>query len=96
MLDWRALAFNSLWVFAAALALAAFSHASWAASLRETGLRQVLGKRSYQLVFNLAGLSFCIGLAGTAQETWRWAAWLVLAALFLLQLGLGLRKVNHS
>ncbi len=92
MLDWRVLAFNSLWVFAAALALAAFSHASWAAAQRETKLRQILEVRSYQLVFNLAGLLFCIGMAGTAQETWRWAAWLALAALFLLQLGLGLRK----
>ena len=84
MLDWRALAFSSVWVFAAALALAAFSHASWAASQRQIKLGQVLGEKGYARIFNLAGVLFCIGMAGSVTETWRLVAWLVLGALFLL------------
>lgn len=96
MLDWRALVFNSLWVFAAALELAAFSHAAWAAPQRSVKLNRVLREPGYQFAFNLAGFLFCLGLAGLAQGTWRILAWLVLSGVFLIQIGLELYHASQA
>lgn len=94
MMDWRSLAFSSLWVFAAALALAAVSHASWAAAGRGQKLGQVLESGGYQRSLALAGILFASGQAGNAEETWRLAAWCTLAGLFAWQLFISLRRGN--
>lgn len=87
MLDWRSLVFNSLWVFAAALALAALSHASWMATLRSVRKISVIRQTGYRMVLNLSGLLFCAGMAGNSQKTWHLGVWGILAVLFLVELG---------
>ncbi len=82
MIDWFHLLTNALWILACALALAAISYASWQASSQQKRLREILNGTGYQLLFNLAGLLFCLGLAGSDTQVWKIILWLVLAAAF--------------
>lgn len=91
MIDWLNLAANGLWILACALGLAGLSHASWNARFHGTGIRRYLQEISYQRVFALAGVLFCIGLGITAALTWEKVLWLVLALAFIIQLGLTYR-----
>jgi hypothetical protein len=88
VIDWLNLAANSLWILGCAIALAAFSLASWEASIQHEKLRHYLQKGAYQAVFSLAGLLFCLGLAILASRWWETALWLALATWFALQLAL--------
>jgi hypothetical protein len=83
MIDWFNLVANSLWILACAIALATLSHASWAASLRHEKLRKILALPQYQTSMNLAGIVFCLGLAGTSPKLWESVLWLVLMELFV-------------
>ena len=83
MMDWRALAFNSLWVFATALGIAVLSHAVWEAQQRSERLPLVIRQPGYQRWLYLAGMLFCLGQAGMEQESWRLGLWLVLAGACL-------------
>lgn len=82
MMDWSTVAFGALWIFAAALALAVFSHALWSSRERRSRLSQVLAGPGYQCTLTLAGVIFCLGRAGLSQGGGWLAAWLALAALF--------------
>jgi len=79
MIDWLNVAYNSLWISGCAVALAAFSYASWAASMRQGRLSHELRRPAYGMAFGLAGWLFCLGLAGTASATWERSLWLILA-----------------
>jgi hypothetical protein len=86
VIDWFNLAANSLWILAAAIALAAVSFASWEASLKKVKFRQQLNQSGYQAVLNIAGLMFCLGLAGTSGRWWEIVLWLLLSVWFAFQL----------
>jgi hypothetical protein len=83
MIDWFNLAANSLWILACAITLATFSHASWTASLQHEKLRKIMALPNYQTSINLAGVIFCLGLAGTSHKLWQSVLWLVLMELFV-------------
>jgi hypothetical protein len=82
MIDWFNLVANTLWILACAIALATFSHASWAASVRHEKQRKVLALPEYRTSINLAGILFCLGLAGTSHTGWEIVLWMILTALF--------------
>lgn len=86
MIDWTNLFFNALWIFALAIGLACLSYASYEASDRSTSMRTEFGRPGVQLFINVAGLLFCVGLAGTSDRTLEIVLWGVLAFLFLIQL----------
>jgi hypothetical protein len=86
MIDWFNLVANALWILACAIALATLSHASWAASLRHEKLGKILALRQYHTSINLAGILFCLGLAGTSHKWWEIMLWLIIGALFTGQL----------
>ena len=86
MLDWKTVVFNSSWVIGTALALATLSHAIWVAGQARNRLQHILTQPGYQRAFNLAGLLFCLGLAGTMRETWKLIGWLIIAGLFTARL----------
>lgn len=89
MIDWFNVAFNALWILGLAVALAALSYASWEAWMFQESFAARLRRPPIQAAFCLAGLLFCLGLAGTAGAAWKSALWLALAAGFLL---LGLKS----
>jgi hypothetical protein len=84
MIDWFNLFANSLWILALALALAALSYASWHASLDKEKLSSTLGKGGYPIVFSLAGVLFCAGLALTASSSVQIILWTILGISFLI------------
>lgn len=92
MIDWVNLAANALWIIALSLALAVLSFASWEAKVGGERLRVVLSRPRWELALNLAGALFCLGLAATSDKMWEQALWLVLAGLYLFQIGLGVWK----
>ena len=87
MIDWFNLIANSLWILGCAIALATVSYASWEASTFQQKFRERLRKIQFQVALNLAGFLFCLGLAGTSQPVWQIVLWLVMAILFLVQIG---------
>lgn len=96
MIDWYNLVANALWICALALALAVLSFASWEAKVGGERLRVVLSRPRWEFALNLAGALFCIGLAVTSDRIWERALWLVLAGLYLFQIGLGVWKRRRA
>ncbi len=92
MIDWVMVGSNALWIVGLAIALAAFSFASWQSWATGASFRQTLGRPTFQGVLSLAGLLFCLGLAATSPVLWQAALWLILAALFLYQAFTTLRR----
>lgn len=82
MIDWGNLFANGLWILGCALTLAAFSYASWQASLADESLRARLGSIGIQRAFYLAGLSFCVGLSLLSDSIWEFVLWAILGAFF--------------
>ena len=83
MIDWISLSANALWIVACDIALATLSYASWAASLRHEKLRKALELPHYQTSLNIAGILFCLGLAGTSPKLWQSVLWLILMELIV-------------
>jgi hypothetical protein len=82
MIDWFNLFANALWIVALAIVLAVVSYASWQASLQHEKLRAQLGRPVYGIYFDLAGVLFCLGMAGTSHKPWEIGLWGVLGLLF--------------
>jgi hypothetical protein len=83
MIDWFNLAANTLWILACTIALEILSHASLMASVRQEKLSKILALPHYQTSINLAGIIFCLGLAGTSHKLWESVLWLILMELFV-------------
>ena len=92
MINWMNLAANSLWIMGWAAALATLSYASWKASLKGIKMRIILKDHQYQIVLNLSGILFCLGLAATSDALWEILIWLLLAVLFAAQLVITILK----
>ncbi len=92
MFVWIMVGSNALWILGLAIALAAFSFASWQSWASHASFRKTLGRASFQGILSIAGLLFCLGLAATTPVLWQAAIWLVLAALFLYQAFTALRR----
>lgn len=92
MINWYSVAANFLWIFALALALAFLSYAYWEARAHKAKLSISLRQPHYQMVFNISGILFCLGLAATSDATWEIALWLILTITFIVQLLRGVRS----
>jgi hypothetical protein len=95
MIDWFSLAANALWILACAIALATLSYASWVASLRQEKILRILVLPKYQITIKLAGILFCLGLAGTSSKWWEIIIWLIICALFIVQTAKVLLKISN-
>lgn len=84
MIDWINLIGNSLWILGCALALAAFSHASWAASRQKEKLLSSLYRPVYQTILKLAAILYGMGMAVSAASKVEMALWLLWVAGFSL------------
>jgi hypothetical protein len=96
VIDWYNLAANALWIIALALALAVLSFASWEAKVSGERLRVALSRPRWEFTLNLAGALFCLGLAATSNRIWERALWLVLAGLYLFQIGFNFWKRRRA
>lgn len=95
-IDWPALARGALWVFGLAISLAALSHVRWAAKQEGVPLRKALSWDSFLAPF-CAGLAlFAVSLAWGATRLWETLAWLVLALLFIVQVGLAWHGIRRG
>ena len=81
---WSVLA-NGLWILGLAILLATASWAHWTAGLRGIRLRRVLKRPSTRRPLSLGILFFCAGMAGTGRTWWERAAWVMLAAGWVVQ-----------
>ncbi len=86
MIDWYNLVMNSFWILGCAIALAALSYASWQASATGVKFKVCLGQPKIQVVLNVAGLVFCVGLAGTSDIIWQQVLWGILGLGFVVQI----------
>lgn len=93
MIDWISLLVNSMWILAAALALAGVGYASWQARRQNARLCTVLGRPGFGSLFDLAGILFCVSGIFTAPEWWLGLAWLVLSLGFIIHF---LSKLKRS
>jgi hypothetical protein len=92
MIDWLNLTFNALWIVALGLVVAVLSFASWEAKAGGERMRVVLARPRWEYSLNLAGILFCLGLAVTSILIWKQVLWLLLAGLYLFQIGFGIWK----
>ena len=83
---------GALWISGCALALAAFSYASWQTAQRGERLRDCLKRPGYQAAFSLAAGLVCAGLAATSSILAFTILWGILGALFILQAAISLRQ----
>jgi len=96
VIDWYNLAANALWIIALALALAVLSFGTWEARVGGERLRVTLSRPRWEFTLNLAGALFCLGLAATSDRIWERALWLVLAGLYLFQIGFNFWKRRRA
>lgn len=85
LIDWAGVARNALWILGLSVVLAAWSYASWQASIQRIGIRRVLEGAAFQVPFSLGLLLFSVGLAWGATRTWERIAWLALTVAFAWQ-----------
>ena len=86
MIDWYNLAMNAFWIMGCAVALAVLSYASWVASATGEKFKVCLGRSNMQMILNLAGFLFCIGLAGASDVLWQQIIWALLGIGFVAQI----------
>jgi hypothetical protein len=87
--DWLNLARGALWASGLSLALAAWSHASWWASIHRLPLRQALGRNAFIAPFDLGLALFAAAMAWGALAPWERIAW---GAVSLILLFLSVRS----
>lgn len=92
LIDWSALAANSLWIVGLALVLAVLSFACFEARIAHTHLGTILKQPRFDITLNLGGILFCSGLAANSNQLFERILWIILAVLFLLSILLGFRK----
>ena len=84
MIDWGNLAVNALWILGCSLALAAFSYASWQASVHGEKITVSLKSPGIRLSLHLGGLLFCLGLALGADSLLEKIVWALLGIAILV------------
>lgn len=82
MINWWDLLTNAIWIFGAALALAAVSLGYYQSQIENSKLKIVLGKPKYSFVLNLSGAVFALGMALTVDRWWEVGLWMLLVGAF--------------
>lgn len=96
MMNWYNLFVSALWIFALALALATISFGRYRARIIGIKLGKLLNRPNWQLPLNLAGVLFCVALGLTSVRLWEQLLWLVLGALFLVQIFLAAISISDQ
>jgi len=96
MIDWYNLVMNAFWILGCAVALAALSYTSWAASATGEKFRVSVGQQNIQLILSFAGVLFCVGLAGTSDIIWQRILWIILGVGFVAQIVMEIVKSRKT
>jgi len=96
MIDWFNLVMNSFWILGCTIALATLSYASWEASTVKEKFIIRLKQPGYQISLNIAGLLFCIGLAGTSDVVWQQILWGLLGLGFVFQIFMEIKRSREK
>jgi len=96
MIDWFNLVMNSFWILGCSIALATLSYASWEASTMKDKFIIRLKQPGYQISLNIAGLLFCIGLAGTSDVVWQQILWGLLGLGFVFQIFMEIKRIREK
>jgi hypothetical protein len=82
LIDWRMVAFATLWISGLALVLSALGFAYYEASQEDQKLLARLRRTGYQRAVNAGLTLFCIGMIGGSSAWWERVLWGLLAAAF--------------
>lgn len=95
-MDWPALWRGALWILGLSVALAAFSHARWAAKQQGVSLRIAVNWDSFLAPF-FAGLTlFAVGMAFGARAAWEIVAWAAVAVALAAQAVFSTRNLRRG
>jgi len=83
LIDWRMVAFASLWIVGLAILLTAVSFAYYHAQIRGGRLREELRAGGYQVAINGGLALFSTGMLGSANTWWERIVWGLLVIAFL-------------
>ena len=83
LIDWRMVAFASLWIVGLAILLTAISFAYYYAQIRGERLREELRRSGYQAAINGGLALFSTGMLGSANTWWERIVWGLLVIAFL-------------
>lgn len=94
LIDWLYVARNALWILGLSVALAAWSHISWWASVRSQRLRHALSLPLFVVPFSMGMLMFATSLAWGATRWWECVLWAGLALWFAWEIISGARRAH--
>ena len=86
MIDWYNLITNAFWIFGCSIILATLSYSSWLASTQKNPFKEIIRQFNIQLLLNIGGALFALGLAGPTQIMWQKILWAILSLGFLIQI----------
>ena len=86
MIDWYSVFINSFWIIGLSVLLAGFSYHYWLAKETERSVKEQLNQHSFQTIFWISSILVSIGLAGTSQQWWETAVWILVILMSLLNL----------
>ena len=86
MIDWGNLASNALWILGCSFVLAAFSYASWQASVQKEKLTATLKSSAISRSIHIGGILLCAGLALNAHSIIEMILWSILGVGILLHI----------
>jgi hypothetical protein len=85
LIDWREVFSNALWIFGCAIALAVLSYADWRANQYHEKLRTQFARPKLRLLFDIALIFICLGLAATSDTILAVILWIILTLLSIFQ-----------
>ena len=85
MINWWNLIASTIWITAVALGLAVAGIAYYESEVGNVTFKSLLGNMKYQLLLNIAGGVFCVGMAASSDQWWEIGLWIALAGLFGVQ-----------
>jgi hypothetical protein len=84
LINWKMVAFASLWILGLALILSVFGFVDYHAKASGGRFRDELRKSIYQAWINVGLTLFSLGMLGLADPLWESILWGILAAAFLV------------
>ncbi len=96
LIDWRMVAFSSLWVFGLSIVLATLGFANDEASRRRERLLARLRRPGYQAAIDAGTTFFCLGMLGSSGAVWEMALWGLFGGAFAVDAVAALRRRRRS
>jgi hypothetical protein len=96
LIDWRMVAFASLWVFGLSIVVATLGFANHEATRRRERLLARLRRPGSQAALDVGATFFCLGMLGSSGAVWEMALWGLLGGAFAVDAVAALRRRRRS